>query len=253
MPNNSQKTGKRKVETVRRKLLSEGLARVQISVILLLTAAAGFLTSYFLLQTGVSSMTLRYPLAIIAAYCVFLLLLRIWLWLQKSRLDFDLPDAITGDFGSASSTGGTNFEFGGGADFGGAGAGGSWGESLSSSTDSGKTSFLDGAGFDLDLDELGWIILAVVVLLGAILAVFYVIYIAPVLLAEILMDGLLVSGLYRRVKKIEQRYWLKTAVKKTLVPAVLVTIFFTVAGFALQKAVPEAKSIGEVWKNIGNR
>jgi hypothetical protein len=71
-----------------------------------------------------------------------------------------------------------------------------------------------------------------------------------VLLAEILLDGVLITGLYKRVKKIEQRNWLKTAVKKTLLPAFLVALFFALAGFALQSLAPEAHSVGEVWKSI---
>ncbi|HSK70742.1 MAG TPA: hypothetical protein VK892_03535 [Pyrinomonadaceae bacterium] len=242
---------KRRIEFIKQRLLRKGLPRVQISIILLLTALAGFLTSYSLLHAGVSSMALRYPIAILIAYCVFLLLLRVWIWLQKNSPDFDLPGL---DFGSSSSvsTGSSNanFEFGGGGDFGGAGAGGSWGESGSSSSISADSSILDNVSFDLDSEELGLLILAVVAIIGGMLASLYIIYIAPVLLAEILVDGVLIAGLYKRVKGIEQTHWLKTAVKRTIAPAVLVAIFFTIAGFALQKAVPEARSVGEVWSYI---
>jgi uncharacterized membrane-anchored protein len=68
------------------------------------------------------------------------------------------------------------------------------------------------------------------------------------LLGEILVDGVLVTGLYRRVKHIEQRHWWRAAVRRTLLPALLVAMLFTVAGYAMQKAVPEAHSIGDVWK-----
>jgi len=58
------------------------------------------------------------------------------------------------------------------------------------------------------------------------------------------------SGLYKRVTQIESRHWLRAALPQTFLPAVLATIFFTIAGYALQKAVPEAHSIGEVWNQV---
>jgi hypothetical protein len=87
-------------------------------------------------------------------------------------------------------------------------------------------------------------------LIGGLIASLYIVYIAPALLAEILVDGALVAGLYRRVKRLEQRHWLRAAVRQTLLPAVLVALFFTVAGYALQKAVPGAHTIGEVWHQL---
>ena len=61
------------------------MPRIQISIILLLTAAVGFLTSIILLAVGMTDMALRYPLAVVMAYLTFLILLRIWLWLQDER------------------------------------------------------------------------------------------------------------------------------------------------------------------------
>lgn len=235
-----RKTRESKIEIVKHSLLQNSFPRLQISMILLFTASAGFLASFLLLYCGISSMALRYPLVISFAYCVFLLLLRIWLWMQSSdsdsvadlsNLDFaDLPDSSANDIG-------TGFKFDG--------ADGSWGEGVSSS---GGNSILDGLGFDLD--EIGLLIIAVAAIIGGLLASLYIIYIAPILLAEILVDGILITGLYRRVKKIEQRYWLKTAVKKTLLPAILAALFFSIAGFAMQKIAPEAHSIGEIWHQI---
>jgi hypothetical protein len=219
-------------------------------LILSLTALAGFLTSFFLLHLGVTWMWLRYPLAILIAYGVFLVLLAVWLWLQRRSLDID-PSVL--DFIPSGPSGhGESFQFGGGGDFSGGGAGGSWGESassLSSGVPSGGSSS-HGVGLDLDLEE-GWlIVIAIVALVGGLIASFYIIYIAPALLAEIFVDGALVAGLYRRVKRIEQRHWLRAAVRRTLLPALLVALFFTVAGYALQKAIPEAHTMGEIWNHV---
>lgn len=58
------------------------------------------------------------------------------------------------------------------------------------------------------------------------------------------------AGLYKRVKQIEPRHWMRAALRQTLLPAILVALFFTVAGYALQKAVPDAYSIGDVWNYV---
>jgi hypothetical protein len=188
-----------------------------MSVILLLTGFIGFLSSFLLLQFGVFKMWLRYPLAILSAYVAFLLLLRLWLAIQRYQdsLDFDLPINV-GSGGTTSPS--ADFSFGGGGDFSGGGAGGSWSEGGSSSTSSisdGGSSVLDGVSFDIDLEEFGLIILALVALIGGLLASLYVVYIAPVFLAEILVDGLILGGLYKRVRHIERKHWLQTAVRKT--------------------------------------
>ena len=244
------KARERRIEIIRRRLLRKGIPRIQVSLILSLTALAGFLTSFSLLHLGVPWMWLRYPIAILIAYCVFLLLLALWLWLQRRSLDID-PSVL--DFIPSGPSGhGESFQFGGGGDFGGGGAGGSWGESASSLSSgvSNGDSASQAVGFDLDLEE-GWlVVIAFVALVGGLIASLYIVYIAPALLAEILVDGALVAGLYRRVKHIEQRHWLRGALRRTLLPALLVALFFTVAGYALQKAIPEARTIGEIWNHV---
>lgn len=216
-------------------------------------------------------MWLRYPVVILLAYCLFLLLLRLWLAFQRAQdrsnleLDFD-PSGLV-DFNPAGSTNYDEaFRFSGtGGDAGGGGAGGSWGESVaasspsstaslssSSSVSGGSTSSSGGLGLDIDLDSEGclFILLAIAAIIAGLVAVFYVVYAAPALLAEILLDGVLLTGLYKRLKGIEQRHWLWSAVRRTLLPALLAALFFSLAGFAMQKAAPEARSVGEVWRHI---
>ena len=238
----------RRIQIVKQRLLRRGMPRLQVSAILLFTGLAGFLTSFLLLQVGLSRMWLRYPMAAIVAYCVFLLILYLWLWLRRGgKLDpnFDapglelIPDAIP--------AGSESFKFGGGGDFGGAGAGGSWGESASAAARVSADSVSDASGFDVDLDA-GWpVALAIVALLGGLVASLYIIYIAPALLAEIIVDGILMVGIYKRLKKVERRHWLQGALRQTVVPAIVVVTFLTIAGYAMQKAAPGAQSIGDVW------
>lgn len=234
----------RRIEILRQRLLRKSRPRLQMSLILLLTGLTGFLTSFTLLHIGVPSMAVRYPLAIGMAYCAFLVLLGLWLWLQRHELnpDTSMLDIITSGPGRQPEP----FGFGHGGDFGGGGAGGSWGDGVSASDGGGSVA--NGIGFDVE--ELGLLVVAVIAGLGGLLATFYVLYIAPSLLAEILVDGALVAGLYRRVKRIHQRHWLRAAVRRTLLPAILVALFLTCAGFALQKAVPEAHTLSDVWAHL---
>jgi hypothetical protein len=244
------------IELVKHTLLRRGMPRLLVSLILMLTGLAGFFVSFSLLHIGVTWMWLRYPLAILLAYCVFLLLLRLWLSFQRSEnqsLDIGL-DLSGVDFGHSDPAGyAEGFKFTGtGGDAGGGGAGGSWSQSISSSSSlrSNVSSTSGGIDLNLDLDEAWWLILALIAILGGLIATLYVVYIAPALLAEILIDGVLLTGLYKKLKGIEQRYWLWTAVRKTLLPALIAALFFSVAGYAMQKAAPQARSVGEVWKSV---
>ena len=232
---------------IKQRLLRKSRPRFQATLILVFTALAGFLTSYTLLHLHLFSMWLRYPVAILISYGVFLLLLRVWLWTHGRRINADVHRSVFDFIPSPDRVTGGSFHGGGGGDFGGGGAGGSWGQSVASSSSEAAS---NGIGSDLDLGELWLIILAVIAIPAGLLASLYIVYIAPTLLAEILIDGVLMVGLYRRVKHIEHRYWLRTALRQTLLPALLAALFFGAAGLTLQKAVPEAHSIGDVWKQI---
>src|SRR5688500_16626368 len=126
----------RRVERVRRLLVRRGRPRVEMSLILAATGAAGFLASFSMLHLGLSLMWLRYGLSVLFAYAVFLALLRIWIFLHSREPLGDAPDylldLVPTDFSSASgATEATADTFGGAGDFGGAGPGGTWSEGLS--------------------------------------------------------------------------------------------------------------------------
>ncbi len=259
-----------RVERMRELLLRRGMPRLQMSLILMLTGLVGFLVSFALLHLGVGRMWLRYPFAVIVAYAAFLLLLRLWLFYHQrvSResssfdLDLNILDGVPVDLsGAANDVAG----FGGGGDFGGAGAGGDWGtQGLSAASESvsggggssggsggGGSGLLDSLDIGVDADEGCFFVIALLLLiLGGLLASLYVVYLAPALLAEILVDGLLVSGLYRRVKEPVPGNWLLGAVRRTLVPVLLTFACFVAAGYILNRLAPEARTIREVWQSI---
>lgn len=199
--------------------------RVQMMLLLAATGGAGFFASYGLLRLGVDRMALRYPLAVGAAYLVFFLLLRLWLVLQQ---DPDLDLVVDG-----ADAGLDGMSFG------------------SSSPDSSGSSLdLDIGAPDLD-EGIFLIVLAAVaaVVLGAVV---YVIYLAPLLLAEVLVDGVLLVGFYKRLKGPEPEHWALCAVRRTWIPAIIVAVTFFFAGVVFESLAPDARSIGGVWKSVSS-
>lgn len=234
------------VERMRARLLREGFPRLQMFILVSLTGLAGFGASAAMLLAGVDTLALRYVLAMGVAYIVFLLLL--WCWLRTSAADYidalPVPDGAGNGAGPRAAQG----------DF--AGAGGSFdGGGASANFDAGVA---DGgieplAGKPLELigqAEEGAIPLAIVLLaLGIAFSSLFVIWSAPVLFAEILVDSLLAAGLYRRLCTLDPRHWMLAALRRTLLPFVLTTLVVGGAGWGMQAYAPEARSLGEVFSS----
>ncbi|MEI2430063.1 hypothetical protein RDV84_18710 [Lysobacter yananisis] len=234
------------IARLRERLERDHWPRLQMSLIVLLTGAVGFLASFALLQAGLHSMALRYPLAACAAYAAFLLLL--WTWARTRGRAFDQLDAP--DFGGGSGGGPSGAGWnGGGGHSGGGGASSSFdapaslplprSASTGGDSDSGF-SLLDGA------DDFGWVLIAIAIALGAVLAAGWVVWIAPGLMAELLLDVALAGGLYRRLRRIESQHWLSTALRRTALPFLLLALLAAAAGFAGSRHAPGADSIGDV-------
>nr|AGU11841.1 hypothetical protein [uncultured organism] len=229
------------VERMRARLLRDGFPRVQMFILVSLTGLAGFGASAAMLAAGIDTMALRYLLAMGIAYVVFLGLL--WLWLRTSAADW--LDGISPDgFDGPAPAGRSADVSGAGGTFDGGGA--------SANVDfAPKDGGLDGIA-DKPFEAVaaadeGAIPLAVLLLaLGIALSSLFVVWTAPALFAEILVDALLAAGLYRRLRVLEPRHWMRAAVKRTVIPFVLTTLVVTGAGFAMQAAHPEARSLGDV-------
>lgn len=73
-----------------------------------------------------------------------------------------------------------------------------------------------------------------------------VVYSAPLLFAELLVDGVLTVGLYRRLRGMESQHWLETAIKRTAWPFAITAVLVFASGWGMQKYAPEAHTIGQV-------
>jgi len=244
MPRPFHLTRSHAILRLKRRLEQDSFPRIQMSLIVGLTGTAGLLFSFVMLELGVTSMALRYPLALLMAYGVFLLLL--WLWLRTKAEDYlDIPD-LSGLVPNGSG-GGTPAFKGNGGDFGGGGASGSFDGSASfAPVESESSPLAEAAGAVGDADELAIPLIAVAFALGLALASLYVVYAAPMLFAELLVDGAVSYALYRRIKAADSPHWLESAVRRTALPFVLTGVFVSITGAAMAAYAPGAHSIGQV-------
>ena len=100
---------------------------------------------------------------------------------------------------------------------------------------------------DLGLDELVVVVAVGAAIVAGLVAVGYVVVIAPSFFAEVLADGAISYGLYRRVRGLERQHWIWSAVSRTYLPFSAVVLFLALAGAAMQWYAPSADSIGDIW------
>lgn len=230
---------------MQRRLEEESFPRIQMSLIVGLTGASGLVASIVTLRAGIDSMTIRYPLAVACAYLFFLFLL--WLWLRTKPHDYvNIPDpSVLPGRGSGDIA--VRYT-GGGGRFGSGGATSSFDEpaGFSAEISNASSPVGDAVGSIADADEVALPIVAVALAIGLALASFYLVYIAPILFAELLVDGALSYALYRKLRHDESAHWLVTACRRTALPFGATALFLSLAGAAMSTYAPGARSIGEV-------
>ncbi len=239
------------IRRVKERLVRDSFPRMQMALLVALTGAGGLLASYGLLQAGLDTMALRYPLALLVAYVLFLFLL--WLWLRSNAKDYlDAPDIFLGapDFGWSGAQ--SENICGHGGTFDGGGASGDY-ESLITSTDGSMTESLGSVGESVgkigDADELAIPIIVIALALGIALASLYVVYIAPALFAELLVDGALSYVLFRHLRGQDPQHWLSSTFRRTAIPFLVTGVFLSATGAAMAAYAPGANSVGQVVKH----
>lgn len=225
------------IARARQRLERRGWPRLQMTAIVLVTAAVGLLASYLLRTAGIDSMVQRYPLAILAAYAIFLL--QMWIWFRW-REDH-LGDVLEVGVDVAGEVPGT--WSGGGGSSGGAGSSASWDASIDSVADSSGLDVADVA----DVEALPFLaVLALLALiLFAVIAAGWVVWSAPVLMAELIVDGAIAGGLYRRMRKVEAQGWWWLCMRHTFWPLIGLILSFAVFGGILQYLVPDPTTLME--------
>ncbi len=229
------------------RILHTYFVRCYMSFILTVVVAAGLLSSKLMLELGVHSLQLRYPIALLISFGAFLMLIRIWIWrvCPRPTATVDLSGLDPGGFqlsGGGGGSGSGSMSFGGG-DSGGAGATSSWegGEEGTSSGFGSSGGGGGGSGFDLDLGD-DWVVILLVVLLALaiVCAGGYLIYAAPQILPEAAWQATLATGLARVSKPTEHENWLRCVVRKSSIPFAVVLILVVVLATVAHRHCPSA-------------
>lgn len=208
----------------------------RFTLVLIVTVAGfvGFLISHTLLHHGVPDMWLRYPLAVTGGYLAFLALLRLWVEIERARYDPTQVDIADGPSTNEESESPPPRKFNNDSD--------SW------------LDWLDLPGSVFDFDD-GCLIGCVFVLLlglltGAMGLLFSLVMAAPGLLAEVFLDAVVVTMLYRHLKTAAKEHWLGTAVKRTWRPALMIAAGSCLLGLVLAGLAPNSHSIGPALEEI---
>jgi len=215
------------VKRIAQYLRQKSQPRLLLFVILLFTGIVGAASSFLMLHVGLEAMYLRYPIAALILYLVFLLLLRLWQSHQAHQPDLAIQ---LGTEPSVNTTPNVQME---------------------DKKTGPKRSFLDALDA-IDLlnifdDTPGLLIcLLIAVITGALALLGLVLSFAPILLAEVLLDGLLVVGIWGRFKKSGDENPLRAAFRITRIPALIVILALFVIGYVFKLVDPSANSIGDV-------
>ena len=100
-------------------------------------------------------------------------------------------------------------------------------------------------GVDVDVGEAAIPLAVAALMAGVVFCALFVVYFAPLLFAELLVDGLLSASLYRRLRGIDRHHWLQTALRRTVWPFVVAAVSVAAIGASLGFYTPGAHSIGE--------
>jgi hypothetical protein len=224
-----------------------------MGLILSATTATGLIASKLLLLAGLTSIPVRYPLAVILAYLVFLGMMRMWVGYvlidkparRRSISNWDLTSVDVPEFGGGSASE-SSFAFGGG-DSGGGGASDAWGPAdaiPSGGSSSGGGSSFPSLGLDIDLDDGIGIL---VVLAALVLAIFgaggYLIYVAPEILPDIAFNALLAGCLTGAVKRAETKGWVHSVFRSTWIPLTIVLLMTIGLAVMIHRHCPGAPKL----------
>lgn len=235
------------IQKIRGNLERDGLPRLQMTLLVMITGIAGFIGSYIFLHFGLAEMWLRYLAAFGMAYLVFLFLL--WLWLRTRADDYvDIPDFLNA-VPSGNGSPGAGYSYGGkGGDFGGGGASSSFdapAEDVSIVGDAGDA-VGEAVGAAAQAEEFAIPLIVLIFIATLLLSTLFMIYSAPVLFAELMLDGVLSASLYHRLRGLETRHWLETAIRRTAWPFLVTALLVSAIGWGMARYAPGAHTLGEV-------
>ena len=224
-----------------------------MSLISIMTIACGILFSKTLLYYTLVQPFIRYGLSVLFSYFIFFALIYIWLlWYFGSKIILkNSADLNAVDFSDSNTLPSANssepYWVGSGGESSGGGASDFWGNvqcELIPSKNSSSSQETSGSSIP-DIDE--FVIVAILIVIFFLIAgsAFYFIYQAPEILFDAAFEIILVAGLFRKGKKIQNEGWAQSIFKRTWIPFAVVFIFVIIFGLVIKFQCPAAHSFGE--------
>lgn len=231
------------------------MVRFHMTLIVIAVVGASLGTSKLLLMAGVSNMVARYPLMVVSGVLVFLVCIKLWLWyIQHSLIAGSTPqiaqqsatveDAIeaadtTTDVAEAAlDVADFIGDLRDAGDLEDAGDVAEAGDAVSSAGE-GMLGLLEG-------EEAGIILFAIAVVAAVFFGVgIFLIWQAPVILAEAAIPAILVAALRKKGRDIDHPHWTGSVLKATWIPIAIALLVAVVAGCLLQAACPQAVTLSQ--------
>jgi len=222
--------------------------RLHMSCILAACGLTSMLTSWFMLDLGVHSMVVRYPVAIAIAYATFLV--GVWTWLRAMGL-VDNSGARTS---RSSLADGIDISSGGSFDGGGASASFAEGRApliaTSMQSNAAPASGLKSAGGNaagsladgVDGDGVVLLLLAIALVAVVFVTSGYLIWCAPDVLTEAAFGAALTGTLARRTRQETASGWIGGVIKKTWWPFAVVMVAAVIFASYAHQHYPQAST-----------
>jgi hypothetical protein len=204
------------------------MPRLVMFVILLLTAGAGFFCSRLLLGAGLELMAVRYLVSTLAAWCVLIALVR--LWIEVERRGFSSPE----DLAQIAENHGDEDEDN------------AWeraGDAAANTLDASMNAVDDEAGCVIAL----LIPVVVFLLVGVLFGVFALVIGAPALLAEVFLDVVVAGFLTRGLRANDAQWWAYGVIRRTWKVALPLAALLAAFGWAMQAWFPGIRTLGDVF------
>jgi hypothetical protein len=206
--------------------------RFILSLLVITSGVVGFAVSWVLLHYGMVEMWQRYPLAVIGGYIAFLVQLRLWVEIERERYvpeEVSIPTETSNELLYQ-----PDRKF--------ISDGRSW------------LDWLDAPLDFISLDEGCLVGCFITLVVGGIIGVcglmFSFIMAGSELLAELFLDAVVVTMLYRHLKNAARQYWLGTAVRRSWRLVIVIAVALSLLGACLSVLAPNSPSFGKALREI---
>jgi hypothetical protein len=247
-----------------------------MAMILAATVCSGFLATRSMLALHLDNVLVRYPLAVVCAYLVFFLAVKLWLkYVAVSPAKRCIPDNaadlidvvpdVAGAWPGGGGLPGVEALTGGGGGFSGGGASGGFEGVVSAVADGGATDTgggIGGAIGDVAGDALSGlgdeggvaavVVFAVLAAIGAVVvgAGLYLVYEAPFILSEEAFEFVLAASLVRGSRRIDSCDWVGSVFRTTAIPFAVTLVLAFLAGYLMHRYFPGVTRISELMARI---